>query len=126
MSITITNNTKNIYKDGWDFPIEELDYLLDEHNGETFALKDNRLFESDPEPITSKTIIIHDDEEPDYILDVITIETNLNAMQIQQVFESAKALAREETGGEWQTHDIIDRLPKIWNPRSVNLVELCI
>lgn len=30
---------------GWDFSIEELDYLLEEHNGETFLLQHNRLYE---------------------------------------------------------------------------------
>ena len=32
-------------EDNWDFPIEELDYLLETHEGETFLLKDNRLYE---------------------------------------------------------------------------------
>lgn len=31
--------------DGWDFPIEELDYLLEEHDEESFVLIDNRLYE---------------------------------------------------------------------------------
>ena len=31
--------------DDWDFPIEELDYLLEEHPGESFVLKDDRLYE---------------------------------------------------------------------------------
>ena len=39
-------------EDGWDFPIDEIDYLLDEHAGESFALAydedgDYRLFEID-------------------------------------------------------------------------------
>ena len=42
-----------IYKEGktkgWDYPIEELDYLLEEHDGESFVLKDNRLWEVDNE-----------------------------------------------------------------------------
>lgn len=29
----------------WDFPIEELDYLMEEHDGETFVLIKNRLVE---------------------------------------------------------------------------------
>ena len=29
----------------WDFPIEELDYLLEEHNGEIFKLVGDRLEE---------------------------------------------------------------------------------
>jgi len=31
--------------DNWDFPIEELDYLLEEHDEESFVLIDNRLYE---------------------------------------------------------------------------------
>lgn len=32
--------------DNWDFPITELDYLLEEHNNESFVLIDNeRLYE---------------------------------------------------------------------------------
>lgn len=31
--------------DDWDFPIEELDYLLEEHNEESFVLINNRLYE---------------------------------------------------------------------------------
>ena len=29
--------------DAWDFPIEELQYLLEEHEGETFVLWGDRL-----------------------------------------------------------------------------------
>lgn len=29
----------------WNYGIEELDYLLTEHDGESFALYDNRLYE---------------------------------------------------------------------------------
>lgn len=32
---------------GWDFPIEELDYLLEEHDGEAFVLWDGRLYEKE-------------------------------------------------------------------------------
>lgn len=31
--------------DDWDFPIEELDYLLEEHDEESFVLINNRLYE---------------------------------------------------------------------------------
>ena len=31
--------------DNWDFPISELDYLLREHDGESFALIGDRLYE---------------------------------------------------------------------------------
>ena len=35
-----------MYKnESWDFPIEELDYLLEEHNGEIFKLVGDRLEE---------------------------------------------------------------------------------
>ena len=32
-------------KESWDFPLEELDYLLKEHKGEVFLLKYGRLYE---------------------------------------------------------------------------------
>lgn len=35
--------------DGWDFPIEELPYLLDEHDGETFIYSNGRLYEAEEE-----------------------------------------------------------------------------
>lgn len=44
--IVITDNG-NIASDGWDFPLEEIDYLLEEHNGEVFTLKNGRLWETD-------------------------------------------------------------------------------
>lgn len=31
--------------DNWSFPLDELDYLLKEHSGESFALIDGRLYE---------------------------------------------------------------------------------
>lgn len=31
--------------DAWDFPIEELDYLIENHKGETFVLDNGRLTE---------------------------------------------------------------------------------
>lgn len=44
--INITTDTNLIDPDGWDFPIEELGYLLKEHTGETFVLVDDRLYEA--------------------------------------------------------------------------------
>ena len=32
---------------GWDYPLEEIDYLLDEHDGETFVLIGDRLYEAE-------------------------------------------------------------------------------
>ncbi len=32
-------------EEGWDYPVEELDYLLEEHPGESFVLQDDRLYE---------------------------------------------------------------------------------
>lgn len=32
-------------EESWDFPFEELDYLLKEHNGEIFLLQYGRLYE---------------------------------------------------------------------------------
>ena len=39
------NSSYIIEKESWDFPIEELDYLLKEHKGEVFLLKYGRLYE---------------------------------------------------------------------------------
>ena len=44
--LIITNDINRIDKDGWSYPIEELDYLLEEHRGETFVLLDGRLYET--------------------------------------------------------------------------------
>jgi hypothetical protein len=52
--IKITNNPRFIPEDDWNywsFPIEELDYVLEEHEGQTFCLKDGRLYECDEEAI---------------------------------------------------------------------------
>lgn len=35
--------------DFWSFPLEELDYLLETHEGETFLLLGTRLFEVEEE-----------------------------------------------------------------------------
>lgn len=35
-----------IDENGWDFLIEEIDYLLTEHDGQVFVLKDNTLWET--------------------------------------------------------------------------------
>lgn len=35
-----------VQPEGWDFPIEELPYLLEEHDGEVFKLVGNRLYEA--------------------------------------------------------------------------------
>lgn len=47
--IHITTDTKKIAKDAWDFPLEELGYLTEEHDGETFVLSGDRLFEAEEE-----------------------------------------------------------------------------
>ena len=44
--IKITTNTDLIADNAWDFPIEELEYLLDEHDGQTFVLVGERLYEA--------------------------------------------------------------------------------
>lgn len=48
------NEIKDVEKyivDNWDFPIEELDYLLEEHNEESFVLINNRLYEIELEDV---------------------------------------------------------------------------
>ena len=37
-----------IKTDAWDFSIDELEYLLEEHKGETFVLVEDRLWEAEP------------------------------------------------------------------------------
>ena len=44
--IIISADEKLIDANGWNFPVEEIDYLLAEHNGETFVLKNDRLYET--------------------------------------------------------------------------------
>lgn len=34
-----------IPEDAWDYPLDEIDYLIDEHPGESFVLIDDRLYE---------------------------------------------------------------------------------
>lgn len=36
-----------VKKYGWDYPIEELEYLLEEHDEEVFVLIDGRLYEAE-------------------------------------------------------------------------------
>lgn len=45
-SITITTDKSKVERYGWDFPIEELEYLVEEHDGETFVLMNGRLYEA--------------------------------------------------------------------------------
>lgn len=44
--IHITNDVSKVDRDGWDYPLKELDYLIEEHDGETFVLIGNRLHEA--------------------------------------------------------------------------------
>ena len=44
--IHIITETAKICWAAWDYPVEELDYLLEEHDGETFVLYNNRLWET--------------------------------------------------------------------------------
>lgn len=45
-TITITSDASRIQYGGWDYPIEELEYLLEEHDGEAFVLMNGRLYEA--------------------------------------------------------------------------------
>lgn len=45
-SINIIDDESRIAEDGWDFPLEEVPYLLAEHEGETFVYKGGRLYEA--------------------------------------------------------------------------------
>ena len=45
--ITITLDTKLISEEAWDYPVEEIGYLLEEHDGETFVYNNGRLFETE-------------------------------------------------------------------------------
>ena len=44
--IRITSNISRVDPEGWDFPVEKLGYLLEEHPGETFVLMGHRLHEA--------------------------------------------------------------------------------
>ena len=44
---TIDDKRFRVTEDGWDFPINELGYLLEEHDGETFILYGWRLYEAE-------------------------------------------------------------------------------
>lgn len=39
-----------IRSEAWDYPVEELDYLMEEHDGEAFVLLDGRLWEAESGP----------------------------------------------------------------------------
>ena len=45
--IKITDDANRIDREAWDFPTDEIDYLLKEHDGETFVLKSGRLYEAE-------------------------------------------------------------------------------
>ena len=45
-TITIIDDENKIDEDGWDFPLEEIPYLLADHDGETFVYKNGRLYEA--------------------------------------------------------------------------------
>jgi hypothetical protein len=46
-AIAIIDDETRIKEDAWDFPLSEIPYLLAEHEGETFVLKDGRLYEAE-------------------------------------------------------------------------------
>lgn len=46
MAITIITDVEQISYYGWDYPLDELEYLANEHDGETFVICRNRLFET--------------------------------------------------------------------------------
>lgn len=45
VKMTSEEYQKYVNEDAWDFPLSEIEYLLETHSGETFALVDNRLWE---------------------------------------------------------------------------------
>ena len=46
--IQIVKDTEGIAMPyGWDYPLEEISYILEEHDGETFVLIGDRLYEAD-------------------------------------------------------------------------------
>lgn len=48
MIIIVKPEQGRILPDGWDYPIEELDYLLEsEISNDVFVLKDGRLYEAE-------------------------------------------------------------------------------
>jgi len=45
--IVLADETTSISNEAWDFHLDEIDYLCEEYSGETFILKDGRLYESE-------------------------------------------------------------------------------
>lgn len=44
--IRITKRLSLIADNGWDYPISEIEYLCDHHDGQTFVLIGDRLYEA--------------------------------------------------------------------------------
>lgn len=45
--ITITKDKSRIKPEAWDYPLTEIEYLIEEHAGETFVISDGRLWEAE-------------------------------------------------------------------------------
>ncbi len=47
MAITVITDVNKINSYGWDYPVEELEYLAKEYDGSVFVVCGNRLFETE-------------------------------------------------------------------------------
>ena len=47
MAVMIINDIGRINAYGWDYPLEDLEYLVRERNDEVFVICNNRLFETE-------------------------------------------------------------------------------
>ena len=45
MKYIIVYSEGELSEDAWDFSVDEIDYLCEEHGGESFVFKDGRLWE---------------------------------------------------------------------------------
>ena len=74
--ISITTNTDLIADNAWDYPIEELDYLLEEYDGQTFVLVGERLWEAFS---ADETLVLNLDEDNGELNDDLLDATKADA-----------------------------------------------
>jgi hypothetical protein len=63
-------------------------------------------------------------KEDDYVLDVLSIETDLDYEGISKEVAKAKDKAIEDYSCEYQTSDVINNLPEEWNIESADSYEI--
>ena len=63
----------------WDFPVEELEYLMQEHDGETFVLVGDRLYEAQPLMESLNEAVNHENDEINALLRKYVGKKNISA-----------------------------------------------